>query len=99
MTYVELGQMVGRFARMLKGRGVGSGDVVSILATNRPEMLAAHYAVPMLGAVLNTINTRLNADTVRYIVEHAESRLLLHDDERKPLAAAVAAQVETIALT
>ena len=78
-TYAEFGQMVGRFARFLRSRGIGSGDVVSFLAPNRPELLAAHYAVPMLGAVLNAINTRLDSAAVRYIVGHAESRLTIAD--------------------
>ncbi|MEQ1955017.1 AMP-binding protein [Mesorhizobium yinganensis] len=49
------------------------------MASNRPEMLAAHYAVPMLGAVLNTINTRLDVETVEYILTHSESRLLISE--------------------
>jgi fatty-acyl-CoA synthase len=80
-TYSAFARMVGRFARFLHAAGVRRGDVVSIMAANRPEMLAAHYAVPMLGAVLNTINTRLDIDTVAYILGHCESRLLVSDPE------------------
>lgn len=78
-TYEEFAAMVARFAGFLRSRGVKRDDVVSIIATNRPEMLAAHFAVPMLGAVLNTINTRLDADTVGYILDHAQSVMLIHD--------------------
>ncbi|MBD2749366.1 AMP-binding protein [Microvirga sp. BT688] len=78
-TYRAFGELVGRFAAMLRRKGISRGDTVSIMAPNRPEMLAAHYAVPMVGAVLNTINTRLDADTVNYILKHSESRILIVD--------------------
>ncbi len=78
-SYREFGAMVTRLAARLAAEGVGAGDVVSVMATNRPEMLAAHYAVPLVGAVLNTINTRLDAATVGVILDHAESRLILCD--------------------
>ncbi|MCB1486786.1 MAG: AMP-binding protein, partial [Bauldia sp.] len=78
-SYRAFGAMVARLAARLAAEGVVAGDVVSVMATNRPEMLAAHYAVPMLGAVLNTINTRLDAATVGVILDHAESRIILCD--------------------
>src|SRR5918997_827251 len=78
-TYKEFGELVGRFAAMLRGAGVQRGDVVSVMAQNRPEMLAAHYAVPMLGAVLGAINTRLDPQTIGYILDHSESRLFIVD--------------------
>jgi fatty-acyl-CoA synthase len=79
-TYGQFGAMVRRMADVLEARGIGSGDVVSIMCQNRPEMLAAHYAVPLLGATLNSINTRLDESTVSYILEHSESRLLICDE-------------------
>ncbi|WP_212524719.1 AMP-binding protein [Actibacterium sp. MT2.3-13A] len=78
-SYEGFGAIVARMAAWLAERGVGAGDVVSVMVPNRPEMLAAHYAVPLLGAVLNTINTRLDAEVVAYILGHSESRLLLAD--------------------
>src|SRR5688572_5957664 len=57
-TYRQFGQLVARLAARLQGMGVGPRDVVSMMSPNRPEMLAAHFAVPMLGAILNSINTR-----------------------------------------
>ncbi|MFC1458621.1 AMP-binding protein [Microvirga arabica] len=78
-SYREFGDLVGRFAAMLRRKGISRGDTVSIMAPNRPEMLAAHYAAPMVGAVLNTINNRLDADTVNYILKHSESRILIVD--------------------
>lgn len=86
-SYHAFARMVGRFARFLRTAGIGAGDVVSVMAANRPEMLAAHYAVPMLGAVLNTINTRLDAGAIGYILEHCESRILISDPECSVVAA------------
>ncbi len=100
LTYRAFGRMVARFAAFLLGRGIEPGDVVSIIAPNRPEMLAAHYAVPMIGAVLNTINTRLEPDTVGYILEHAQSRLVIADPSclDTAQAAATAARVPLVVL-
>ena len=69
--YAELYRRCRRLARALRGRGIGRGDTVSILAPNIPAILESHYGVPMAGAVQNTINTRLDADTVAFILEHA----------------------------
>ena len=85
-TYGEFGAMVRRFAAFLEQRDIGPGDVVSLMCVNRPEMLAAHYAVPLVGAVLNSINTRLDAPTVSYILDHSESRLLIYDPTCGPVA-------------
>ena len=76
-SYAEFGRIVARMAEDLRARGIGPGDVVSVMLANRPEMLAAHYAVPLIGAVLNAINTRLDVAAVAYILNHAESRLII----------------------
>ncbi|WP_170601420.1 acyl-CoA synthetase [Ruegeria arenilitoris] len=70
-----------RLASALAARGVGTGDTVSIIAANIPEMYEAHFGVPMAGAVLNTINTRLDAPIIAFILNHAESKVLLVDPE------------------
>jgi fatty-acyl-CoA synthase len=88
--YAGFGAMVARLRRWLAGQGVGPGDVVSVMAGNRPEMLAAHYAVPALGAILNAVNTRLDAGTVGFILRHARSRLILADGPAWPVATAAA---------
>ncbi len=90
--YVDFGRMVAAMADFLREQGVGPGDVVSLMCVNRPEMLAAHYAVPMLGAVLNSINTRLDVATVRYILDHSESRLMIADPASHGVAAQAAEQ-------
>ena len=68
-----------RLASALARRGVGKGDVVSAMLPNIPAMLEAHYGVPVLGAILNAINTRLDADTIAYILEHAGAKVLIAD--------------------
>ena len=77
LTYAEFGALVRRMAFWLRAQGVGQGDVVSVILGNRPELLAAHYAVPGIGAVLNTVNTSLEAEEIGYILDHAQSRLLV----------------------
>src|SRR5262245_18248135 len=77
--YEQLYERARRLASALAKRGVKRGDVVSVMLPNIPAMLEAHYGVPMLGAVLNTINTRLDADTVGYILEHAEAKVFITD--------------------
>ena len=68
-----------RFASALEKIGVKKGDTVSIMAANTPELFEAHYSVPMTGAVLNTINTRLDSKTVTYILNHADTKILIVD--------------------
>ncbi|MBT0961218.1 AMP-binding protein [Denitromonas iodatirespirans] len=80
-----------RLASALAKRGVRRGDTVSVLAPNTPAMLEAHFGVPLSGAVLNAINCRLDADGVRFILEHGECRVLLVDREFAGLAAAALA--------
>ncbi|MFC6052680.1 acyl-CoA synthetase [Acinetobacter sp. Ac_877] len=70
-----------QFAHQLQNLGVGKNDTVSVLLPNIPAMIEAHFAVPMAGAVLNTLNTRLDAKTLAFMLEHAESKVLLIDPE------------------
>lgn len=76
-----------QFASALSQHGVGLGDTVSIIAPNIPELMEAHFAVPMCGATLNAINTRLDVKTIAYILEHAESKVLIADTELTELVA------------
>src|SRR5688572_32201685 len=79
LTYAGFYERARRLASALKKAGVRRGDVVSVMLPNVPAMLEAHYGVPMLGAVLNTINTRLDADTVAYILDHGEAKIFITD--------------------
>ncbi|WP_085909283.1 AMP-binding protein [Kiloniella majae] len=78
-SWAQTYQRCTQLASALTKQGVKKGDVVSIIAANTPELLEAHFGVPMSGAVLNTINTRLDPDTIAYIFEHAETKVLLAD--------------------
>ena len=69
----------------LRRLGIGQGDTVSVLSPNIPELYELHFAVPLAGAVLNTINTRLEPETVAYILRHADTRLVICDSALAPL--------------
>ena len=81
ITYARMRERCRRLASALAARGVGLGDTVSVMAPNVPALLEAHYGVPLCGAVLNAINYRLDADTVRFILGHAHSKVLITDRE------------------
>jgi fatty-acyl-CoA synthase len=87
-TWGEVRQRCVALAAGLVRLGVKPGDVVSVLAPNTAEMFEAHFAVAMAGAVLNTINIRLDIETVAYIFDHAETKILLLDRQCAPLAEA-----------
>jgi fatty-acyl-CoA synthase len=80
-TYQQLFQRCKRFASALEKRALTKGSTVSIVAPNIPAHLEAHFAVPMTGAVLNSINVRLDAKTIAYIFDHGESDMVLVDAE------------------
>ena len=80
-NYAQVLERARRLAAALARAGVGKGDTVSIMAPNIPEMLEAHYAVPMLGAVLCSINIRLDAAAVSFILQHSETKVVLIDRE------------------
>ena len=77
-----------KLASALHKRGFGKGDSVSILAPNIPEMLECHFAIPMIGAVLNANNTRLDAATIAYILDHCEAKLVFVDTALSSVAKA-----------
>jgi len=83
-----------RLASALAGRGIGVGDTVALIAPNVPEIFEAHYGVPMIGAVLNTINTRLDAATVAFILEHGEAKAFIVDRELSPVVKEALAQTK-----
>src|SRR5215475_6447796 len=73
-----------RLASALAQRGVGVGDTVAAMLANTPEMYECHFGVPMTGAVLNTLNTRLDADAIGFMLEHGEAKVLITDTEFAP---------------
>ena len=78
-TWDEVYKRVTKFASALEKIGIKKGDTVSFLAFNTPEIFEAHYSVPMTGAVLNTINIRLDANTIAYILDHSNAKVLVVD--------------------
>ena len=80
-TYARCCQLAGALAR----RGIGPGDTVAAMLPNVPAMLEAHFGVPMTGAVLNTLNTRLDAEAISFMLQHGEAKVLLTDREFAPV--------------
>jgi fatty-acyl-CoA synthase len=93
-TYRQFAERCRRLASALKQRGIGKGDTVSILAPNVAAMLECHYGVPMTGAVLNALNTRLDDAALAYCLRHGEARLMLVEREYLPLAKRALAKAE-----
>jgi len=84
-----------RLASALTRRGIGRGDTVSVVLPNTPAMLECHYGVPMAGAVLNTLNTRLDAKIIAFSLEHSEAKVLITDRE---FSGVVKAALELVAV-
>jgi len=84
-TWAEFGARCRRLASALTARGIGHGDTVSLMSPNTPPMLEAHYGVPMIGAVLNSLNYRLDAATIAFILNHGEAKVLITDREFSPV--------------
>ena len=83
-TWRELRDRSARLAAALRALGVGRNDTVSVMLPNTPEMVEAHYAVPALNAVLNTLNTRLDAPLLAWQMNHCEAKVLITDREFAP---------------
>lgn len=93
-TYAEFQSRCVRLASALSKRGVGFGDTVSFMSPNGPALLEAHYGVPMLGAVLNALNYRLDASSIAVILTHAETKVLVTDREFSTVIAEALKQVD-----
>jgi len=81
VSYGDFYSRCRRLASALTKAGIGKGDTVSVMLANTPPMLEVHYGVPMMGAVLNTLNTRLDAQIIAFSLDHADTRVLLVDKE------------------
>jgi fatty-acyl-CoA synthase len=81
LSYAELYARSRRLASALSKRGIGPGDTISVMLANTPSMLEAHYGIPMTGAVLHSINTRLDAPIVAFQLDHADAKVLITDRE------------------
>ena len=80
-TYARCRRLASALARL----GVAKNDTVSVMLPNTPPMVEAHFGVPMCGAVLNTLNTRLDAETIAFMLRHAEAKVLVTDREFSPV--------------
>ena len=85
LNYADLYRRSRQLASALAQRGIGKGDTVSVMAPNVPALLEAHYGVPMLGAVLNALNIRLDAANIAFILDHAETKFLITDRMFAPI--------------
>ncbi|WP_342078561.1 AMP-binding protein [Yoonia sp. SS1-5] len=85
LTYADYHRRVTQLASALNKAGVGKGDVVATILPNIPAQSEAAFAVPACGAILNTINTRLDVDTVAYILAHGEAKVVLVDSQFLPM--------------
>ena len=90
-TWAETYARTRRLASALQRAGIGTGDTVSVLLPNIPEMVEVHFGVPMAGAVLNTLNTRLDVQTILFMLRHGEAKVLIIDTEYSQVAQAAAA--------
>ena len=91
-SYAELYARCRRLASALAAHGIGRGDTVAVLLANTPAMIECHYGVPMTGAVLNTLNTRLDAATLAFCLDHGEAKVLVADREFSGIARDALAQ-------
>jgi fatty-acyl-CoA synthase len=84
-TWLQTFTRARRLASALAGQGIGTGDTVAVMLNNTPEMYECHFGVPVTGAVLNTLNTRLDAEALAFMLNHAEAKLLITDREYSPI--------------
>ncbi|MFZ0014337.1 MAG: AMP-binding protein [Acidimicrobiia bacterium] len=99
LTYREMSALTTRVARALQASGVGEGDRVAFLCPNIPEMLVAHFAVPLLRAVLVAVNTRLSPEEIRYILDHSGAKILVGDSQLLAALEPVAVELQTVVET
>src|SRR5260370_17637285 len=95
-TYRQLRERIGRLASSLARLGVGAGDTVGVLDWDSNRFLEAYFAVPMMGAVLQTVNVRLPPEQIAYTINHAGSSVLLVDDEFVPTLEGIRSQLPKV---
>ena len=83
-TWSETWERARRLGSALSQRGIGKGDTVAVMLPNVPEMFECHFGIPMTGGVINALNTRLDAATIAFILNHGEAKILITDCEYAP---------------
>ncbi len=96
LTYREFGKRVCRLAHGLTGLGVKAGDTVAVMDWDSHRYLECYFAVPMLGAILHTVNVRLSSEQLLYTINHAEDDVLLINSDFLPMLAAIKDQLATV---
>jgi fatty-acyl-CoA synthase len=91
-TWAQTYERCRRLASALAAHGIGKNDTVAAMLSNTPEMIECHFGVPMAGAVLNTLNTRLDAEAIAFMLGHGEAKALIADREFSPTIAKALAQ-------
>ena len=92
-TWSETWTRARRLGSALSRRGIGKGDTVAVMLPNVPEMFECHFGIPMTGGVINALNTRLDAATIAYILNHGEAKILITDREFAPTVEAALHQI------
>ena len=95
-TWSTFQERVFRLANALQARGIGPGDKVAFICPNTPPMLEAHYAVPLLGAALVSINIRLSAGELAYIINHSDAKAVFADNEFGPVIANIVSELTAV---
>ena len=98
-SYATFNERVARLANVLSEAGVKAGDTVAVMDWDSHRYLECMFAIPMIGAVLHTINIRLSADQILYTMNHAEDRFVLVNSEFVPLYKGIEAQLTTVEKT
>jgi len=92
-SWSELYARCRQLASVLAQRGLGRGDTVAVMLPNTPEMVEAHFGIPMAGCVLNALNTRLDAEAIAFMLDHGEAKLIIVDREFSAVARAATARL------
>ena len=98
-SYATFNERVARLANVLTEAGVRAGDTVAVMDWDSHRYLECMFAIPMIGAVLHTINIRLSADQILYTMNHADDKLVLVNSEFVPLYNSIASQLATVEKT
>jgi fatty-acyl-CoA synthase len=95
-TYAQFQERVFRLANALKKNNIGRGDKVAFICPNTPPMLEAHYAVPLIGAVLVSVNIRLSANEIAYIIDHSDAKAVFADNEFGSTVASISSSLSKV---
>ena len=95
LTWSELYRRCRMLASALAQRGIGRGDTIAVMLPNTPAMVEVHFGIPMTGAVLNALNTRLDAASIAFQLNHGEAKVLITDREFSPTIKAALRDVDS----